>query len=345
MKKTNATLILLLLTFVAFGQYKDYDRGFKNGFKEGYCYNDYGCISPIAPITPIPLVGESNDNYQDGYNRGFKWGLEDKQSKKSNSGGYKSGQGTSIPSNLQQYKSTYVSPDYSLLIRAMEMRQVQYERNLEIKKQKAISLMNQVKAYYNSLSTYPENISDGWHKVIAMDNYDFCDERKVYVVGNKIIKYVADNWIEKSISYSPVISKARSMLQLIKDDGTNGGMVELYFLEDINNPNSNVPAPLSSGKASFWTSWKRAGSVTISIVQLKVGSFDTIEELKIGQFDSYFNSTPKNCGQNGTINFEYKPGTYNYKAVGKTAFGSEISWEGQIVIKENSCSLYEIRRN
>lgn len=72
MKKQIATLTLLLLTFVAFGQYNDYDRGFKNGYKEGYCYNDFGCIAPIPPITPIPLIGESNDNYQDGYNRGFK---------------------------------------------------------------------------------------------------------------------------------------------------------------------------------------------------------------------------------------------------------------------------------
>lgn len=126
MKKQIATLTLLLLTFVAFGQYNDYDRGFKNGYKEGYCYNDFGCIAPIPPITPIPLIGESNDNYQDGYNRGFKRGLEDKQAKKSNTGGYNSGQGTYVPQ--QQYQSTYVAPDYSLLIKAMEMKQAQYEK-------------------------------------------------------------------------------------------------------------------------------------------------------------------------------------------------------------------------
>jgi tetratricopeptide (TPR) repeat protein len=82
MKKTLVFLISFLLSLSTFGQ-SDYSRGFQNGYKVGYCYNDYGCIPPIPPITPIPRIGESQDNYQDGYNRGFKRGLEDKQTKKS----------------------------------------------------------------------------------------------------------------------------------------------------------------------------------------------------------------------------------------------------------------------
>ena len=254
MKKQIATLTLFLLTFVAFGQYNDYDRGFQNGYKEGYCYNDFGCISPIPPITPIPLIGESNDNYQDGYNRSFKRGLEDKQAKKSNSGGNQGGQGTYVPQ--QQYQSTYVSPNYDLLIKALEMKQAQYERDEQQKKEKAVGMMSQVKAYYNSLTTFPDKISDGWHKVISMNNYDFCQERKVYVVDNKITKYVIDDWMEKSFSYSPVINKAKAMGQLVNDDGSSADMVELYFLEYINNPNAVTSTPTGSGKISFWTSWK-----------------------------------------------------------------------------------------
>jgi tetratricopeptide (TPR) repeat protein len=82
MKKPLVFLISFLLSLSTFGQ-SDYSRGFQNGYKVGYCYNDYGCIPPIPPITPIPQIGESQDNYQDGYNRGFKRGLEDKQTKKS----------------------------------------------------------------------------------------------------------------------------------------------------------------------------------------------------------------------------------------------------------------------
>ena len=84
MKKSLLFLIALLLSLSTLGQ-SDYSRGFQNGYKVGYCYNDDGCLPPIPPITPMPRIGESQDNYQDGYNRGFKQGLEDKQAKKSGS--------------------------------------------------------------------------------------------------------------------------------------------------------------------------------------------------------------------------------------------------------------------
>jgi hypothetical protein len=192
MKKNLLLIIALLIIAASFGQ-GDYSRGFQNGYKEGYCYGDFGCISPISPITPIPLIGESNDNYQDGYNRGFKRGLEDKQAKKSNSGGYQGGQGTYQP---QQYQSTYSSPNYDLLLKALEMKQAQYERNEEEKKEKAIAMMGQVKSYYNSLNSFPPNIPDGWHKVISTNNYDMCAERKVFIESNKITKYFIEDWLE-----------------------------------------------------------------------------------------------------------------------------------------------------
>ncbi|MGA1976611.1 MAG: FISUMP domain-containing protein [Bacteroidales bacterium] len=101
MKKTLLLLIFILLSLSTLGQ-SDYSRGFQNGYKAGYCYNDYGCISPIPPVTPIPLIGESQDNYQDGYNRGFKQGLEDKQAKKSSS---------SYNTESQEYNSAPVLQD------------------------------------------------------------------------------------------------------------------------------------------------------------------------------------------------------------------------------------------
>ena len=125
--------------------------------------------------------------------------MEDKQAKKSNSGGYQGGQGTYQP---QQYQSTYSSPNYDLLLKALEMKQARYERDEQAKKERAISLSNQTKEYYNSLTSFPEQIKDGWHTVIVSNNYDICGERKVYVESNKVTKYVIDDWYNKDLSFS-----------------------------------------------------------------------------------------------------------------------------------------------
>lgn len=318
MKKQIATFTLLLLTLVTFGQYNDYDRGFKNGFKAGYCYNDYSCIAPVTPITPIPLIGESNDNYQDGYNRGFKRGLEDKQAKK-NSDNYNS-QGNSTK---QPYVSSYVSPNYNALLNILEARKAQYEQNEQLKKEKAMAMMSQVKAYYNSLATFPETIPDGWHKVISTNNYDFCEERKVYVSNNKVTKYVIDDWYEKTVSYPTAINRAKSMAQLKETDGTNGDLVELYFLEFINNPNSYTSPPVGSGKISFWSNMKRSGTISIYV-----------EGEYIGDLTSYFSEGSPRCEQSGTVVYENKPGTYSFKATSTNG-----SWSGTIKISSGGCGL------
>lgn len=74
MKKIFATLLLLsaLTVYAATG----FCEGWSDGYKAGYCYQQYGCIPPIVPICPIPNIGE--DSYQDGYNRGFLAGLNDR---------------------------------------------------------------------------------------------------------------------------------------------------------------------------------------------------------------------------------------------------------------------------
>ncbi len=70
MKKLFLSL-LLLLPLLALSQ-TDFSNGYEKGYKEGYCYEDFGCISPVSPVSPIPNIGY--DSYQDGYNRGFSDG-------------------------------------------------------------------------------------------------------------------------------------------------------------------------------------------------------------------------------------------------------------------------------
>lgn len=85
MKNLYSTIALLLIfNFNAIAQIKsNYERGFEIGFKEGYCYNrtTYDCFTPMTPLPPMPGINESKDNYTQGYNRGFQFGLDLKRSK------------------------------------------------------------------------------------------------------------------------------------------------------------------------------------------------------------------------------------------------------------------------
>jgi len=326
MKKQIVTIALVLFALVSCAQ-TEYSKGFKAGYKEGYCYNDYGCVSPIPPVTPIPNIGERNDNYQDGYNRGFKMGLEDKQRDKQKKidntenfeGLYSGYSGT----NNQKSENNDDAFEYNLLLKALEINQAQVEKNQQIKKEKTIIFMNQVKSYYNSLNTYPDNISNGWHKVISTNNYDFCEERKVYVENNKVTKYVINDWIYRNLSFSTEINKAKSMVQTQLDNGSKGDMVDLYFLEFINNPNSYTAPPVGSGKICFWSNVKRGGTISIYV-----------ENTFIGELTSYFKEGTPDCEQSGTLTFKYKTGTYKF-----TASNDNSSWEGTITITEDECSL------
>lgn len=59
----------------------DYLKGFKDGYKDGYCWNDIPCTAPKAPISEItiPRVRAGDCSYLDGYNRGFERGKIDKK--------------------------------------------------------------------------------------------------------------------------------------------------------------------------------------------------------------------------------------------------------------------------
>jgi len=79
MKKLKLILFIGILTSFTANSQTDYSKGWKNGYKEGYCYGYYGCVAPVAPVSPVPRAGESS--YKDGYNRGFVKGKKDRQAK------------------------------------------------------------------------------------------------------------------------------------------------------------------------------------------------------------------------------------------------------------------------
>ena len=78
--KTKISLFFIFLTInkLLVGQTTNFDKGYQEGLKNGYCYNvkNVYCKYPITFIFPMPRINESSEYYQDGYNRGFQIGLD-----------------------------------------------------------------------------------------------------------------------------------------------------------------------------------------------------------------------------------------------------------------------------
>lgn len=83
MKTVSTIFGLVIITSMGFGQiHSNYHKGFDVGFTEGYCYNSQtvDCFYPMVPEAPLPRINESKDSYQQGYNRGFQFGMDLKRS-------------------------------------------------------------------------------------------------------------------------------------------------------------------------------------------------------------------------------------------------------------------------
>lgn len=74
-------LIIFSLCFITGGYDKQntassFCEGFKQGYKDGYCYRIVNCLEPMTPMCPMPKMGETT--YKHGYNRGFLRGMSDR---------------------------------------------------------------------------------------------------------------------------------------------------------------------------------------------------------------------------------------------------------------------------
>lgn len=249
---------------------------------------------------------------------------------------------TEIKSNTGNTSSNtggrYVVHDYgqpqsyfntNLAIQALAYKQARYDKQLsdlqrqkaqaeEVEREKAINRMNQIINYYNDAKSLPINIKDGWHLVFAMNNYDFCDQRKVYVENNKITKYVIDDWSHRTVTYSLPIQYAKTSIKLKEADDE---LLNIFFVEAINNPNVTAAPPIKAGKINFFTNYRK-------------GQIDVfVEGYFIGTIKKSFKEGTPSCGQDGTVVYENKPGTYNY-----VAKSSRHTWKGTITISGSSCS-------
>jgi len=120
----NVKNIVFIFVFIFSFQFvfsqSNFQKGFSDGYKEGYCHDKgIGCVSPIPPITPIPTINESYNSYQDGYNRGFKMGLDaSKKEKQQNT--YENRRRYQAPTDYEPvqnviYQGTSSEPNYFML--------------------------------------------------------------------------------------------------------------------------------------------------------------------------------------------------------------------------------------
>ncbi len=239
MIKYFITFLLVVSSLNIFSQ-NNYTIGFNNGYKEGYCYgNSYGCIAPIPPICPIPKIGESYDNYSQGYNRGFVIGQ--KQQSNSNKNNNLSTSDSYLEQNKLSMPEAYFpqvdyNPDYIFLIAAASKIQNNYiqnnyedayieqlKKNLEERGkklsseranpeliEKRINELYDAKIRYGSYKYLPKIIPDGMHKVMLSRDFQSnpsnpCELKEKYAIvkNNKIwlIKKDKDNFKDDLDTY------------------------------------------------------------------------------------------------------------------------------------------------
>ncbi|MCT4139372.1 hypothetical protein HZP65_01300 [Elizabethkingia anophelis] len=150
----NIFMLLGFASITIFAQ-TNFEKGYKAGYGEGYCYDKgIGCIKPLSPLPPIPKIDENTGSYQDGYNRGFQHGIDAQKSNvKSNS------------TDRQRYQTFQpkfdtdfiYQPNYELMQKVLEKKQENYERmKVQVDKLYTDFLL----FLYNYNSTLPKNILD-----------------------------------------------------------------------------------------------------------------------------------------------------------------------------------------
>lgn len=191
-------------------------------------------------------------------------------------------------------------------------------------RKKTVKKISDVKVFYQNASNVNQKVSNGWHNVYVTNNLNFCEERKVYVENGIITKYCIDDCFLRNIDLSQNIVNCRSIIKL----SDNEEFLEVYFLDFISQKGSLSFSPQNLGAVSFWT------DITLE----KYDNIDIIVEgIWIGGIERSFYGTTPACKQFGTLNYENKPGTYNYKAI-----SNKYDWSGTITISANQCKTQKL---
>jgi hypothetical protein len=217
----------LLITSLIYSQ-NNYSQGYKEGFPIGYCYNQsIGCIAPITPIVPIPNIGESYNNFLDGYNRGLLDGIKNYNSNQSSTN-YKK-----PTNNLTPYSSPQKIPDFKPFTPDLDfyqkiMSNKQSELNSQVNTQKKIidpeldkflkdysstekiELRKQYikfcKSQYSSFTKFPIYFRNGVYKASIISEPPIGNETPYPTIKENCSVLVQDNKII-AINYTDLFGK------------------------------------------------------------------------------------------------------------------------------------------
>ncbi|GHB48360.1 hypothetical protein [Mongoliitalea lutea] len=253
--KFTLTLFILVWSNYLLSQ-SLFERGYRAGFKEGYCYEKLSSIACFAPepiLIPFPRINESRDNYLDGFNRGVFEGLA--KYKEDNIQKNKLDKSFGIP--LEFGPLILHTPDWGFLERVYAEAQkniiqqrafsevdiyTKYleDRLLKLREYRTPQNINsrrrafeQIEANYkNQINYYPKYIPDGFYKVsLVFDNNSlgFVHDATVVTQNNRIVGVTYMNPIFNELDI--FFSKAHFPNNLFDDEG-NGVIEPVYSIEN-----------------------------------------------------------------------------------------------------------------
>lgn len=203
-----------------------------------------------------------------------------------------------------------------------EIRRIIYEIHEE--RRSTIKKINDTRMFYKNVSNYPQNVPNGWHNVLVTNNLDILFTQKVYVEQGRILKFCYDDWSLFEIEHNQPIVNCRSFIKLKgKDD-----FFELYFLDLISQKGPIAFSPLTPGSVAFWTNINFDESDNIEVI---------VEGIWIGMISKTLYGSNLECGMDGMLVYQNKPGTYKYRAI-----SDKYDWEGTITITENQCKKMQL---
>lgn len=191
-------------------------------------------------------------------------------------------------------------------------------------REEAAAKIDILKTNYSNYESYPESIMDGWHKVMATDNFNFCREAKALVENNRIIEFAIDNCFKLNFSAVGQIKKGKNVITLQNFNGEELEVADVYFIFDMDEPVITTP-PVEPGFISFWSS---KGSYVDKVI--------LINDIRYNGVKQKIKKAP-NCGDPYTQTITLKPGSYTFRALKS---GNDL--DGSFEILAGQCLIYRL---